>query len=263
MSNLVLFPTGYRGLSRHISPQAYDKVYIKGFNKQGYVLSYSVLRTEQKFWARSKYGTPEIDDAWDLTLQAKSIINSQVEKIKKKKRRPTWYEIWLTEELSVLRSLALQWIIENHKLTEFRRLFLISDFMAQGITDLEESSWFMCPDSAFPAIEVRYKGQTQTTGVLALDDRWESATESNYCRNQKVDTKYTPEEVMQWLWRFIPDETYEFSMISKIPPSALANGSNLADIDEVIRKEEQLQYAIEGRAIRRKNQASTSQQTSQ
>lgn len=255
-NTLGLFPPGFRGVSRRISPQALDKVYVKGFGKLVYVVPSHILREEQRYWSLSKIGEPGFHDAWNLALEAKSWIDNYTTRFAKRKRKPTWRELWMIDELVYLRFLALHWIVVNFNESEdvtHKRIFLINDFLSQGMSELEERVWFMCPDGSIPGIEVRYRDGVQTSGSLWIDESWEEAEERQIAKNTNYEHKKEEIEVIKRLWRFIPENTYEHAKLVKEPPSSIANEENLADIDEVIKREESLQYAISGRVVKKSN----------
>jgi hypothetical protein len=260
-NTLSLFPPGFMGVSRKISPQALDKVYVKGFGKPVYVVPGHILRAEQRYWALSKIGEPTFHDAWNLALEAKSWIDGYATRLPKRKRKPTWRELWTVDELVYLRFLALHWILVNFSESEdveCSKIFLINDFMSKGMSELEERVWFLCPDGSIPGIEIKYKSSIQTSGALWIDESWEEAEERQIAKNTSYTHQKEEIEVIKRLWRFIPEDTYQHALLVKEPPSNVANNENLADIDEVAKREESLQYVISGRAVKRNNTSSDS-----
>lgn len=252
-----VFPTGFRGLSRIIAPQAIDTVYVKGHKSKLYVVSRFALRGEQQAWAIQKFKKPTIDEAWDLSAMAKGYLIEFAEKRKRRKRGPTWKEMWLAQELAHLRSLALEWM-SYHEDVSSRKVFLLDTFLSKGITEVEKEAVFVCPDGAVPAIVIDSEWGTQSTGNLWINEDWESADAVELVPSTYKNPDMPKEDLIQKMWRFIPEDIYLYCQLTQDPPTARADIENLADIDEVLRREDALQYAIQNRRLRQKQQANLS-----
>ncbi len=249
-----VFPTGFRSISRIIAPQSIDTVYVKGHKSKLYVVSRFALRGEQRAWSMTKYKKASLDEAWDLSAMAKEILNDFEEKRTRRKRRPTWKELWLAQELSHLRSLAIEWMSHQDDVT-CRKVFLLDEFMTKGLTEAEKEASFNCPDGCVPAIVIETEWGVQSAGSLWLDEDWEEAKEVTVLSSKCREPERTKEDLIQRMWRFIPDDIYLYCQLTSDTPTGLATPENLADMDEVIRREDSLQYAIQHRRLRQRQQS--------
>jgi len=235
-------------LARVIAPQAIDKVYIKRHASQVYVVSRFGLRLEQRSWALSKYGEINLDNAWELSLEAKKHIDITIKKLSSYRRKPTWRELWTLEELIFLRSLALDWLSLQLP-NETTRFFFVSDFMCKGPSQFEKNVWFQCPDNSFPCFSIEYNSQVQSCGSLWIDEAWESALEKNTIANTIKDSEKETKILIQMLWRYIPVDINSYCYKTKEPKSSLATKDNLAEFDEIVRKEERKQFLIANKKV--------------
>lgn len=253
-NQFLVFPSGFVAISRVVSPQALDKVYVKGHSKQVYLISRRILRTEQRSWALNKYSTPTTDEAWNLGKEALAHVKERINKLNTTRRKSTWRERWDLEELLFLRSLLLYWVYTNTDNTKRENYFIVDDFMAiNAPTKYEKNVWFTCPDGSVPFFTVEYESEKQSAGSLWVDEEWENSLESRVMHNPVAETKKDLKTVIQMMWRFIPVDIDFFELNTEEPPTAKANSENLASEEEVVQRIDQMQYIIAAQRSKARN----------
>ncbi len=185
---------------------------------------------------------------------AKAVLDDFEMKSQRRKRKPTWKEVWGAQEIAHLRSLAIEWMT-HHEDVSHRKVFLVDKFMTKGLTQAEREVSFNCPDGSVPSIVIDTEWGTQSAGSLWLDEDWEEAQEVEVLSSKRRDPEWTKEDLIQRMWRFIPEDTYMYCQLTSDTPCGLATPDNLADMDEVVRREESLQYSIQHRRLRQRQQS--------